>query len=540
MKKNVKIIIHQLFLLLLSYNSYGQQKVEQWDRFEVTYSSSLNGNGFNDVSLSAKFSNKDTSFIVQGFYDGDNIYKIRFMPQYEGIWNFVTSSNKPDLNKKKGAFECIKATGNNHGMVKVSDIYNFKYADGKQYYPFGTTAYAWTHMGQGLQEMTLNSLKNSGFNKVRMCVFPKNYGLVKEEPEIYPFLIKSTSKDKDGKEIKIWDFDSFNPAFFQHLEKRIDDLNKLGIEADLILFHPYDGGRWGFDRMTNEINIKYLKYLTARLSSFRNVWWSMANEYNFMMSKNNSDWDLLTKTVVASDPYRHLCSIHGSTAVYYDYWKPEFTHVSVQDEGPVMNPGAAPIVRNIYRKPVIFDEVGYEGNLPSRWGRYSGEEMTYLVWMGIIGGTYVTHGETYMYKDDTDTIFWAKGGPLKGSSWQRIAFLRKVIEQGTGPLQPCDVSRDMKSASGGPGYYIIYFGKEMSDTWIFNLPRSNGRMGPPAPGKKYKVEIIDTWDMTIKTVPDVFEVSAPNDYRFYDKDFKKVRLPLKPYIALRITEIKAQ
>jgi hypothetical protein len=46
--------------------------------------------------------------------------------------------------------------------------------------------------------------------------------------------------------------------------------------------------------------------------------------------------------------------------------------------------------------------------------------------------------------------------------------------------------------------------------------------------------------MTIKTVPDVFEVSAPNDYRFYDKDIKKVRLPFKPYIALRITEIKAQ
>ena len=26
-----------------------------------------------------------------------------------------------------------------------------------------------------------------------------------------------------------------------------DRLNRLGIEADLILFHPYDKGRWGFD-----------------------------------------------------------------------------------------------------------------------------------------------------------------------------------------------------------------------------------------------------------------------------------------------------
>jgi hypothetical protein len=540
MKKLLKTISLNSIFLLLIFTANAQQKVERWDRFELSFKYTSAGNSFKDVNLSAKFSNNDTSFTVQGFCDGDDTFKIRFMPQFEGVWNFVTSSNKPDLNKKKGSFECVKASGNNHGMVKVSDTYSFKYADGKQYYPFGTTAYAWIHMGQGLQEITLNSLKKSGFNKVRMCVFPKNYDLVKEEPELYPFLIKSTSIDKDGKEVKVWDYENFNPAFFRHLEQRIDDLNKLGIEADLIIFHPYDNGRWGFDRMTNEVNIRYIKYLTARLSSFRNVWWSMANEYNLIRTKSLSDWDLFIKTVVASDPYRHLCSIHGSTAAYYEYWRPELTHVSVQDEGPVMNPGAATPIRNIYRKPVIFDEVGYEGNLTARWGRYSGEEMTYLVWNGIIGGTYVTHGETFMYKDDKDTIFWAKGGPLKGSSWQRIAFLRKVMEDGPGPLQPSDVSRDMKTSSAGAGYYIVYFGKEMSDTWIFNLPRSNGRFGPPAPGKRYKVDIIDTWDMTIKPCPDVFEVSALNDYRFYDKDFKKVRLPLKPYIALRITEIKNQ
>jgi len=36
------------------------------------------------------------------------------------------------------------------------------------------------------QEITLNAFKNSGFNKVRMCVLPKSYELVNEEPELYP------------------------------------------------------------------------------------------------------------------------------------------------------------------------------------------------------------------------------------------------------------------------------------------------------------------------------------------------------------------
>ena len=89
--------------------------------------------------------------------------------------------------------------------------------------------------------------------------------------EIYPFEIKETKKDSVGKEFQVWDFEKFNPAFFRHLEKRIDDLNQLGIETDLILFHPYDKGRWGFDAMPNEVNIRYIKYVMARISSFKNV-----------------------------------------------------------------------------------------------------------------------------------------------------------------------------------------------------------------------------------------------------------------------------
>ena len=185
-----KFPVFLLLLFLFVIQSLYSQKTEQWDRFEITLNSNQNGNYVKDAKLSATFVSKDTTYTVAGFYDGDNTFRIRFMPQQTGTWSYTTKSNIPALNNKKGTFECIKATGLNHGIVRVSDTYNFRYADGKQYFPFGTTAYAWTHMTNGIQEMTLNSLKNSGFNKIRMCVFPKNYDLVKEEPELYPFAIK--------------------------------------------------------------------------------------------------------------------------------------------------------------------------------------------------------------------------------------------------------------------------------------------------------------------------------------------------------------
>jgi hypothetical protein len=289
--------------------------------------------------------------------------------------------------------------------------------------------------------------------------------------------------------------------------------------------------------MPNEVNIKYIKYVTARLSSFRNVWWSMANEFDFVKSKNLSDWDLLTKTVVQSDPYRHLCSIHGSTGTYYDYWKPEITHASIQDNVMVEDFGRAATLRNVYKKPIIYDEVNYEGNLKSRWGRLSGEQMLEAFWQAAITGTYVTHGETYWNGNVTDTVFWAKGGKLIGTSPARIAFLRHLLEEGPAPLELADLSRDNQTATAGKGYYIIYFGKQMNETWLFNLPAKNSKYEKPKAGIRFKVEIIDTWDMTIQPDSQIFETSGVNDYRLYDKDLKKVRLPLKPYIALRITEI---
>jgi hypothetical protein len=529
----MKYLKLSLLFLLLNAFAYAQPKVEQWKRFEISLNQAFKGNPYEDVVLKATFTHADTTVVVTGFYDGGQTFRIRFMPEKTGQWQYKTSSNLDGLNNQKGRFDCVQATGSNHGIVRVNNTFGFSYADGKKYYPFGTTAYAWTHMPEDVQATTLATLRQSGFNKLRMCVFPKNYNLVKEEPVRFPFLQKDKYTGPES-----WDVHQFNPAFFQYLENRLNQLDEAGIEADLILFHPYDKGRWGFDALPNEVNLRYIRYVAARLSSFKNVWWSLANEWDLVKTKTAADWQLFAETVVKADPYRHLCSIHGATATYFDYWKPEFTHVSVQDEAPVINTSGVAMLRQIYHKPVICDEVGYEGNLTSRWGRYSPEEMTNLVWNGVIGGGYVTHGECYMFKDASDTIFWAKGGAFKGKSWKQIAFLRQIVEGAPGLLSMADISRDYVTATAGNGWYLIYFGKQMANTWMFNLPLKNGPFPKLKAGTRFKVDIIDAMDRTIQTCPQVFETAAESDYRMYDKDRQLVRLPNKPYMALRITEIK--
>lgn len=519
------------FALLLSLQAFGQQKVEKWGRFEFSAEAKPAGDPFG-VQFSAVFSDGTLKQEVRGFYDGDGVFKVRFMPQSEGVWSFVTKSNIASLRGKKGSFECVAPSERNHGPVRVSseNPKAFAYADGLIYHPFGTTAYDWIHQSAERRERTFASLQAARFNKVRMCVFPKYYPLCHEIPDVFPY-----QQLEDGK----MDFDHPDPAFWRRLEGLLERLEGLGVEADLILFHPYDKGFWGFDSMSQERNLRYIDYAQARLASFRGVWWSLANEYDYSKAKTISDWKELIGRVAQGDPYHHLSSIHGSTATYYPVWEGGLTHASIQDEAPVEDFGRAAIVHDIYPMPVIFDEVCYEGNIPSRWGRLSGEEMLHRIWQGLIAGTYVTHGECYQWEEgDYDEIFWAKGGAWRGESWKRIGFTRDLLSGLKRPLELADTSRDHKTATDGEGNYYIYFGTQISDSWLFNLPGTKCAGHPrPKAGDRYKVEIIDTWSMTITPLDDVYTIGESNDYRVYDTDFRKIRLPLRPYLLLRITKI---
>src|SRR5438034_6349339 len=60
--------------------------VEQWGLFELALHGSTQGNPYLDVELTAQFTYKHRMIEVDGFYDGDGVYRIRFMPDTPGIW----------------------------------------------------------------------------------------------------------------------------------------------------------------------------------------------------------------------------------------------------------------------------------------------------------------------------------------------------------------------------------------------------------------------------------------------------------------------
>jgi len=519
----MRILEKSLLLFILMFYTAtlnAQNKTTKWGIFEITLKGSNSGNPFIDTQLSSEFKHGDKVYRPEGFYDGNGIYKIRFMPDEVGVWTYITSSNKQELDHKKGEFICTAALSNEHGPVRVSHQFHFAYQDSTSFTPFGTTIYEWSFQGKDRRAQTIESLKSSPFNKVRMLAIPPYKKYYTEGPgrlTSFPFV---------GTEKENFDFTRFNPEYFNVLEEDIKHLSDLGIEADLILFRPYDKGKWGFDMMADSTNILYLKYMVARFAAYHNIWWSLCNENSFIKHLTDEDWDRYFQVVQKADPYGHLRSIHNADRLY-DYTKSWVTHVSLQYYNVVKSPWGSSLLRDIYKKPIVNDEINYEGNINRRWGQLTGEEMTFRFWNAYIGGGYATHGDT------SPTGWIGGGGKLEGESPARIAFLKKIIEDGPiEGMEPIDRFYTPNYAGKSGEYYLIYFGKDTPAEWIFKLPKAM-----LAAGMKFKVDVIDTWNMTITPVDKTFELKVLDNYSFEDKQQQKISLHGNPYMALRIVRI---
>lgn len=482
--------------------------MKQYEMFELEFKGAAPAGSMVFTDVRAEFECGGEKKCVTGFYAGNDTYKVRFYPSKPGAYTWRVFG----AVEGEGSGECL-AAADSHGMVKV-DGRHFKYEDQTPYYPFGTTIYALVHQGPELLDKTMRTLASAPFNKVRFCLFPKHYDYNTNEPELFAF------EKTNGR----WDVHKPCFEFWDMLEDCIIKLGRLGIQCDLILFHPYD--HWGFAQLSRDECLTCLEYVVRRLSSLPNVWWSLANEYDLMEHFDRSWWDDFASFLGENDNYGHLLSNHN-WMTYWDFDNPYTTHCCIQGG----NVGDVPRLKDTYHKPVIFDECGYEGNLAFSWGNLSAFELVHRIWTAVAGGGYCTHGETFA--NDEEILWWSKGGALHGKSPVRIGFLRGIVESLPGPLEAVPnpffdftpervaaLKRDpeaweslgnvgrclaqlppeklealassmqVMTARCSDDAWLTYFGRQCVGTATLKLPADI----------PYKVEVIDVWEMSREEV----------------------------------------
>ena len=245
----------------------------------------------------------------------------------------------------------------------------------------------------------------------------------------------------------------------------------------------------------------------------------MSEQLTYYLEQNPA----IAKIICEKDPYHHLRSIHNCL-VFYDYNRPWITHCSIQRQDLYKSSELVNEWREKYQKPVVLDEIAYEGNIQYGWGNISGEELTRRFWEAACRGGYPGHGETYM--NDKDILWWSHGGTLHGESYKRFKLLHDIMCETPGiglrPYEnsgwdevcavPEETTQKMKKVKD---YYLIYF----------SFMRPSFREYYFDDETQFRVKVIDTWNMTVE------------DRGVFKGKFK-VELPGKPYMAIQIKKIQ--
>src|SRR6185437_9357822 len=106
-------------------------------------------NPLQEINLTAVFTSPNGQRrIVNGFWDGGRVWRVRFSPIVAGQWTFTTVCSDPrntGLDGQTGRFLCTAAMGDTafrqHGPVRVShDRSHFEHADGTPFFWLADTA----------------------------------------------------------------------------------------------------------------------------------------------------------------------------------------------------------------------------------------------------------------------------------------------------------------------------------------------------------------------------------------------------------------
>ena len=342
-----------------------------------------------------------TSMVVPGFYDGDGVWKIRFCPNVEGTWGYVTHSADPELDGQRGEVRCVASENSRvHGalMVDPQHPHHFLYEDGTRPFVLGYEAnwlWALTHLGD--EEVTLrrflDRIASFGFNHIfvntyahdtRWCpgkTEERDYG----PPPMYAW--EGTNEAPDHLHL--------NPEYWRRFDAMMDALLERGLTAHIFLKvynkqvnwpDPYSAG--------DEL---FFRYVVARYQGFSNVVWDFSKE-----AKNEPDKAYLASRLSlmrALDGHRRLVTVHDDDVFYWDA-----RHAGqvdfVTDQYHRDLAATLMLQRRHFGCPIINEEYAYEcgpGGLDDKTypRSHTAEEHALQSWEVAFGGGYPGYYYTY-------------------------------------------------------------------------------------------------------------------------------------------------
>lgn len=266
-------------------------EVKRRDVLELGFKSDTKySNPFVDIVIDCIFkspSNKE--YVVPCFYDGEDMWKVRFSPNETGQWSYKTSITPKNMSlETSGKFHVVEPDKPVRGFLKTcpGKYWGLMYESEEPAFIFGDTMYNIFGVAFcGLDyETVLKRRAQQGFNLIRARLQVSPY----HPPAGYSDWQTRSTWPWQGSSQKP-EFDRFNLEYFQAVDKVMRFAMNLGIGFEMIM------EAWGFEYPFNQRDVfipeyeeLWIRYLVARYDAFSSVYiWTLMNEYEYYP---NGDW----------------------------------------------------------------------------------------------------------------------------------------------------------------------------------------------------------------------------------------------------------
>ncbi|WP_298645670.1 DUF4038 domain-containing protein [uncultured Proteiniphilum sp.] len=351
--------------------------MEKWHKKELVFESrKLYDNPLYDIDFfGAEFiSPSGRKFIVRGFWDGENTWKIRFMPNQVGKWKYRTicsDDTNDKLNGIKGNFKCVRNRSKfdiyrRGALQHTKGTYHLAYSDDKPFLYIGCTA--WNGgLFSTVNEWNkyLSNRSANGYSVIQLITTQWRGG---------PYNAEKETAFSGVDMIKV------NPSFFKCLDDRIDRINDYGLVAAPVMLWAYGGDLNPGFVLPEESAIKLAEYILARYDG-NHVIWNLGGDGKYT-GENENKWKNIGRKVFNNNHHTNIVTLHPQGFSWYgsDFDEESWLDMICYQTGHTNSDNAirwktqGPVVtewKKLIPRPIIDTEPVYENGYNAKEVRNS-------------------------------------------------------------------------------------------------------------------------------------------------------------------------
>ena len=389
---------------------------------------------------------------VPAFYDGDDVWRARLMPDQVGPWHWAFSADAAPpgaagpVAGPRGAFECVPNDDPKaHGGIRVDPDHphHFRYQDATPCWLLGYEcdwlfALDMNHPKEKPLAGFLDTLASNGFNYLVLQAYAHDTDWCPGRSGPYdvgpPALFAWEGSNEKP------DHTRLNLAYWREYDRVIQALHARGITAQIMIKVFNKKVNW--PAKAGPEDDRFWRYVVARYQAY-NVAWNLSKEAWY--DKDLPYWNGRIALIRAHDAHRRPIAVHdwnppGMDADFLTDQQHDHWHEHILAE------------RGRARRPVVNIEYGYEpGSLKTYNVTQPTDEVRRRTWLIAIAGGYPTY---YFSPTAWDVIKWDEIPP----GYAQMRVVRQVMES----LPFADMEPHDELARGGwclarPGeVYLVY------------------------------------------------------------------------------------